>query len=104
MLDICDFWGKVIGHCVSVGRCMRITGLSFSEICKSLETGESVRGVIISFSDEYLRMCTVNSLIKYHDRFDCCQIAQMTGVSKRRVYFIVNKFIKKVKDRISLCV
>ncbi len=101
MLEVCNFWGKTLGHFESLGICMKNTGLSFDDICKSIETGKPVQGMIVSFSDSYLRKCAVNSLIKYHGSYDRCQIARMTGISERRINFIINKSLKKMKGRLS---
>ncbi|HEX2958323.1 MAG TPA: hypothetical protein VHO70_15925 [Chitinispirillaceae bacterium] len=101
MLDVHDFWGKRIGTYNSIGECKRGTGLTYQEICKSIETGSGVHGFFVSLSDSYLRRCCIGSMINYHGKFSCDQIAEILGVSTTRVHFLIRKALIKMKERLT---
>jgi hypothetical protein len=101
-LDIHTNWGKRLGSAETVGDCCRKYGLSVEEITYSLETGEGINDMVVSFAEEYLRHCAINSLIKYRGRYSLLQIADLLGYTHRQMISKRSHAIRKIRKKLCL--
>lgn len=100
--DIYSFWGKLLYNNINAVECMNVTGLSFDALCKSIQSGNAVNGIIVTFSDTYLRQLAIDILIKDHGRFKMKQIADILGITEGNVNFTIRRSLKKMKRSFKL--
>jgi hypothetical protein len=98
MYQVITFWGKCLGTFSTIGECCRAGGLTPLEVAYSIQTGNSTaHGHTVQFTDDYLRKCAINSLIKQHGSFTQDEIAAMLGISLSTVVKTLRASLNKLR-------